>query len=75
MNFEPQKFFVGIIEFFAILLPGALLTFFLWQRIPKHIVGAEVTNGSGTRIAVFFFCSYVLGHFVFLIGDWSAHTG
>jgi hypothetical protein len=27
MSFEPQKFFVGLIDFFSILLPGALLTF------------------------------------------------
>jgi len=29
MNFEPQKFFIGQIDFFSILLPGALLTYLL----------------------------------------------
>jgi hypothetical protein len=27
MNFEPQKFFIGLIDFFSILLPGAVLTY------------------------------------------------
>lgn len=26
MNFEPQKFFIGLMDFFSILLPSALLT-------------------------------------------------
>ena len=29
MNFDPQKFFIGLMEFFSILLPGALLTYLL----------------------------------------------
>ncbi len=27
MNFEPQTFFVGLMDLFSILLPGALLTY------------------------------------------------
>jgi hypothetical protein len=26
MNYEVQEFFIGLIDFFSILLPGALLT-------------------------------------------------
>jgi hypothetical protein len=29
MNFDPQKFFIGLMDFFSILLPGALLTYLL----------------------------------------------
>lgn len=29
MNFDPQKFFIGLMDFFSILLPGALLIFLL----------------------------------------------
>jgi len=32
MNFEPQKFFIGLMDFFSILLPGALLTFLLMNQ-------------------------------------------
>jgi len=27
MNFEPQKFFIGLVDFFSILMPGAMLTY------------------------------------------------
>lgn len=26
MNFDPQKLFIGLMDFFSILLPGALLS-------------------------------------------------
>ena len=69
MNFEPQKLFIGLVDFFSIMLPGALLTYilkiyavpFIWTdgfAIPK---GAE-------GWAVFLFISYLLGHFIFLVG-------
>ena len=34
VNFEPQKFFIGLMDFFSILLPGALLTYLLWMQGP-----------------------------------------
>jgi 8-oxo-dGTP pyrophosphatase MutT (NUDIX family) len=33
MSFEPEKFFVGLMDFFSILLPGALLTFLLMDLL------------------------------------------
>jgi 8-oxo-dGTP pyrophosphatase MutT (NUDIX family) len=71
MNFEPQKFFIGLIDFFSILLPGALLTFLLKDDLGVRLLGAvryrEVAQGSPGWIA-FLFSSYLLGHFVFLLG-------
>lgn len=32
MNFDHQKFFIGLVDFFAILLPGALLAYLLVAR-------------------------------------------
>lgn len=32
MNFAPQNFFIGLMDFFSILLPGALLTCPLCQQ-------------------------------------------
>jgi hypothetical protein len=29
MSFEPVKLFIGLVDFFSILLPGALLTYLL----------------------------------------------
>ena len=66
MSFEPQKFFIGVVDFFAVLLPVALLSFFLWQYGPFDFV--DGSSISGILIAAFLFSSYVLGHFVFLLG-------
>lgn len=63
MNFEPQKFFIGMVDFFSILMPGALLAYLgvLLSQGCFRLVGAETWM-------VFFFASYLLGHFVFLLG-------
>lgn len=71
MNFEPQKIFIGLMDFFTILLPGALLTYFLQgtraeSLLPKTIV----TMSDGERWAVVVVSSYLLGHFLFLLGSW-----
>src|SRR5258706_1686733 len=71
MNFEPQKFFIGLMDFFSILLPGALLTFFL-----KDVFGADALGDAYALLegaegwTVFLFSSYLLGHIVFLLGSW-----
>ncbi len=34
MNFDPQKFFIGLMDFFSILLPCVLLTWLLMDDAP-----------------------------------------
>jgi ADP-ribose pyrophosphatase YjhB (NUDIX family) len=72
MNFEPQKFFIGIIDFFSILLPGALLTYLFKDNVGKLLLGVDgYKNLTGTEGSmVFLFSSYLLGHFIFLVGSW-----
>lgn len=72
MDFDPQKFFIGLTDFFAILLPGALVTYFLNQAgIGQALLGNGFANLEGPAGWVaFFFASYLLGHFVFLVGSW-----
>lgn len=71
MSFEPEKFFVGVIDFFAILLPGALLTY-LW----RHKIASVVLNKQSFQFQttedwmVFLFLAYLLGHIAFLFGSW-----
>lgn len=71
MNFEPQKIFIGIIDFFSILLPGALLTYLLKDDVGPRILQERVYLGlSGTQdTIVFLVSSYLLGHFLFLLGS------
>lgn len=69
MNFEPQKFFIGLIDFFSILLPGALLTYVLRDTLgPQFLGDGYDALADAEAWAVFLFCSYLLGHFIFLIG-------
>jgi 8-oxo-dGTP pyrophosphatase MutT (NUDIX family) len=71
MNFEPQKFFIGVIDFFAILLPGALLTFLVKDDLGLWLLGDEYSRLAGIEGWIaFIFSSYLLGHFIFLLGSW-----
>jgi len=38
MTFEPQKFFIGLMDLFTIVLPGALLTYFLQGTGAKNLL-------------------------------------
>ena len=67
---EPEKFFVGIIDFFSVLLPGALLTYLLRDELRDHVLSDHnYAMLSGTEgWVVFLISSYLLGHFIFLLG-------
>jgi ADP-ribose pyrophosphatase YjhB (NUDIX family) len=70
MNFEPQRFFVGLIDFFAVILPGALLTYVFMQPVGPGVLGDRFEKlGGAAAIAAFVVASYLVGHFVFLIGS------
>lgn len=72
MDYKPGDIFVGIIDFFAILLPGALLTFAYADFAKEHIFGVVLpplaTDNLAITATVFLFASYVLGHFAFFLG-------
>lgn len=72
MDFEPQKFFVGLMDFFSILLPGALLTFLLkHEAIKTEYVADRISQlGEAKGWVAFLVISYVLGHVAFLLGSW-----
>lgn len=71
MSFEPQKFFIGLMDFFSILLPGALLTYLLKDDVGPRIVGVRYHELAGSEgWIVFLFSSYLFGHFIFLVGSW-----
>ncbi len=69
MSFEPQKFFVGLVDFFSILLPGLALAY-----LTKHEV-ALLSGRSGFPLAdtesvlVLLFVAYLAGHVLFLLGS------
>lgn len=71
MNFDPQKFFIGLMDFFSILLPGALLAFVLMnQMLSPASTDSWVELDDAQAWGTFLFASYLLGHLVFLLGAW-----
>ena len=74
-GFEPQKFFIGLVDFFSILLPGGLLAYLGKDWAAGQLLGQSIYElKSPESWLVFFFASYLLGHFAFLLGalldDW-----
>jgi ADP-ribose pyrophosphatase YjhB (NUDIX family) len=68
MGFEPQKFFIGLMDFFSILLPGALLTYLMQDELTLLVLGERALSSEQGWL-IFLFSSYLLGHFIFLIGS------
>lgn len=70
MNFEPQKFFINLVGFFSVILPGALLAYLGMDWIAETFVARAVYGREGwEEWLVFFFVAYLLGHIVFLLGS------
>jgi hypothetical protein len=71
MNFDPQKFFIGLMDFFSILLPCAMLTYLLMDEVGPVVLGDRFAKLTGAEAwAAFLFASYLFGHLVFLLGSW-----
>jgi hypothetical protein len=70
MSIEPKTFFIGIVDFFSVLLPGALLALFIQESHNQFLSDLNLyarSNDVPTWVA-FLFIAYVLGHLVFLVG-------
>lgn len=49
MNFDPQKFFIGLMDFFSILLPGVLLIWLLMDGVGPAVLGDRYDRLDGTQ--------------------------
>jgi hypothetical protein len=66
---KPNDLLLGVIEFFGILIPGAVLAFLHGNFILKPLkLSIRELNSFPDWIPAFFF-SYVLGHFLFAISE------
>jgi len=72
MNFEPQKLFIGLMDFFSILLPGALLIYLLMGDVDlTALMGDKYKTPTGPEgWVVFLITSYLFGHLLFSMGSW-----
>jgi hypothetical protein len=70
---KPGDFLIGVLDFFAILLPGGMATWLVTRYIPRPALESHLGLGSSpdplTVWIVFFLSAYVLGHFVFMAGS------
>ena len=70
MVYKPGDYFVGVVDFFAILMPGALFSFLLLRLASKYHFGPILPKawGAAEHWVTFIFASYLLGHFISLLG-------
>lgn len=69
---KPSDFYVGIISFFAILVPGAVGTAVLEPLLRTTVFGPIISTPTSQSAwwAVFLISSYFLGHLIFLCGSY-----
>jgi hypothetical protein len=72
---KPGDFLLGVLDFFAILLPGMMATWLIGQYIPPSAlknavsVGLEGEANAWAIGAALLLSSYTLGHFIFMLGS------
>lgn len=69
---KPSEFYVGVLDFFAILLPGAIATAILLPRYGDLIVGplGIALTSDASKWVAFLVCAYFAGHLIFLLGSY-----
>jgi len=74
---KPGDFLLGVLDVFAILLPGSLATWLVLQYLPTGVLrnalsvqlGATTAEPNSVALAIaFLLSSYMLGHFIFMAG-------
>ena len=71
MNFDAQTFFVGLIDFFSIILPGALPTGLFMHEAGPVILGSRYRVLDGVEgWAAFVTAGYLISHLIFVLGSW-----
>jgi len=64
---KPTDYFVGMIDFFSVFLPGGMFTFVTYSKYKSFFFGVVPLEGSQVWIGFLFF-SYLLGHIIYMIG-------
>jgi hypothetical protein len=74
MSFKPSDIFIGVIDFFSVILPGALITFFLAGHFEATIFGEGKLFPALTTVTqkwiAFLLASYIVGNLVFVVASW-----
>ena len=72
---KPNDFFLGVIDFFGIVVPGAILLFFYREQFTAFL---ELSEDTSVWWIAFFVVAYVLGQLLHSVGeslsDWVDRT-
>lgn len=73
MKLKPQDFYIGVVDFFSVILPGALVTYFLMGQLYRDVFGPvktfPVPETETQQWIVFLLTTYIIGHIIFLIAS------
>lgn len=71
MKIKPKDFFIGVIDFFSVILPGALVTYFLKGLLYADVFGNgkvfPLPETKAQQWLVFLLATYIIGNIIFLI--------
>lgn len=57
MNFEPHTFFIGLVDFFSVLLPGAPLIFLMMGKAAQNGTGVFLCSLTGAEAKTAMLCA------------------
>jgi hypothetical protein len=66
---KPSDFYIGVVEFFGVLLPGAALFYIAQSYVVIAIPSNWLPVNSGQSWALFAVVSYIVGHLLHGIGS------
>jgi hypothetical protein len=71
MKFEPRTFYIGVVDFFSIMLPGGIFAYFLYGLFGSKIFGPllPAIKSDADGWVIFLLAAYLFGHIVFLVGS------
>jgi hypothetical protein len=69
MGFDPQRFFIGVVDLFSVLLPGIIAVYLLDATWAPSVMGEAYPELSGiSAVLALLVLGYLTGHIIFLLG-------
>jgi hypothetical protein len=67
---KPSDFFIGVVDFFAVLLPGAALVYLLQPLVVTDMPQAWLPAAPTQGWVMFLVLAYITGHLLHALGSW-----
>jgi hypothetical protein len=66
---KPEDFYLGVLDVFSILLPGAVVTWTAWVFLGLSTASQFVPQNEAGRWVAFVLSAYAIGHIVFMVAS------